>query len=73
MVIRLQWAMRRMLGWKPLSDGDQRLVELGYEVHNMNELLKTLLQSNGRALDGVGEVAERVAALEHRVKDLEGS
>jgi hypothetical protein len=72
-MIRLQWVMRRILGWKPLSDGDQRLVDLGYEVHNMNELLKTLLQSNGHALDGVTQVAERVAALEHRVKDLEDS
>jgi hypothetical protein len=70
-MIRLQWAMRRILGWKPLSDGDQRLVDLGYEVHNMNELIKTLLQSNGNALDGVTQVAERVIALEHRVKDLE--
>jgi hypothetical protein len=71
-MIRMQWAMRRIFGWKPLSDGDQRLVALGYEIHNMNELLKTLLQSNGNALDGVGEVAERVAALEQRVRTLEG-
>jgi hypothetical protein len=76
MAVGMYFILSRRIGPTPPRRGNptdivtgKRLAAIEIEQHNIRELLKTLEQATGHAMDGVTQVAEEVLRLQDLVQD----